>query len=497
MINPERQKNNEIEQAKTLEIKGFSYAYPLSSRLVLDNINLCLKKGETLGIAGESGSGKTTLLYAFTGLIPHFFRDGDYRGEILFRGMPVKDTDIRKVLQNFGMVFQDPSSQLFGMKVQDAIAFGLENKNIPLEEIRQSIAFMANKLTIGSLLERKSLSLSGGEQQRVSIATALVKQADILLFDEALSALDPQGQKSVKQIITKLRSESKQTMILVDSDFHWLAENVDRVIVLKKGKIVFQGKPEGVYADEDLLQAVGASRKESRIFREDFCPSETTVCHVHDVTFSYGNKVALENVSLDIREGSCSAFVGANGSGKTTLAKIIAGIFKASRGKATVDGKEVGLMPAKQAVKEVGYLFQNPSRMFLKANIREDLCVTPQILGERPSESFEEMGIEIESNKSPWELPSGQQQRLALAEALSAGSKVILLDEPTLGQSIQDRNNLVDLIKNLQKKGVTVIVISHDLDFVAKVSQYTYYFNSGHLKDSGPTKKVFQDLKLA
>jgi len=498
MLPTERESNPEIDKInKTLEVRNFSYTYSLSPCSVLEEVSFDVEKGETIGIAGESGSGKTTLLYAISGLIPHFFRDGEYKGEILFKGKPVKDCDIRQIINHFGMVFQDPASQLFGMKVDDAIAFGMENQNVPQEEMQRRIREIAAKLSIEHLLDRKSLSLSGGEQQRASIATALAKQADVLLFDEALSALDPVGQANVKEIIAKLRGESKQTIIIVDSDFNWLAENVDKVIVLKEGKVIYQGVSSKVYEDEELVRAVGAVNNiGKRVFREDECLQSSLACEVKNVTFSYGDKTALENVSLDIYQGSCTAFVGPNGSGKTTMAKILAGIFKAQKGRAMVHGQEIGLMPAKLAVKHVGYLFQNPSRMFLNANIREDLNVTPNILGEKLAVNLEELGIELDSEKSPWELPSGQQQRLALAEALSAGSRVVLLDEPTLGQTMQDRNNLVEIVKKLQKKGISVVVISHDLDFVAKISQYTYYFNSGHIKTAGPTKKVFEELNL-
>lgn len=486
----------EIQRTSLLQIRSFSYAYPLSSCNVLERVTFDMEKGETVGLAGESGSGKTTLLYAASGLIPHFFRDGKYEGEINYNGNSVKDIDIRQVISHFGMVFQDPSTQLFGMKVIDAIAFGMENRNVPRREMEQRVKELAGKLSIGHLLDRKSLSLSGGEQQRVSMAAALAKQADILMFDEALSALDPVGQASVKQIIAQLRRESGQAMILIDSDFSWLAKNVDRVIVLKEGKVLYQGSPNKVIKDDELAQEVGGVSREVREFREGKCPRRAVACEVRNVTYSYGENTALKDISLDIYEGLCAAFVGPNGSGKTTLAKLLAGIFKVQKGRVTVYGKEVGIMPAKSAIKQVGYLFQNPSRMFLKTSIREDLMVTPNELGENLAIDPKEFGIDVDQEKSPWELPSGQQQQLALAEALSVGSRIVFLDEPTLGQTAQDRKKLVEIIKELQNRGTSVVVISHDLGFVAQVCQYAYYFNDGSIKTSGPTRKVFQELNF-
>src|SRR4030042_2278319 len=258
----------EIEtQEKIFKVERFSYQYPESNGFRLNDLTFTIGQGEALGIVGESGSGKTTLLHCLAGFIPHFFRNGKYSGEIEFLGDSVAKSDLLEITSQQGVVFQDPSIQLFGLGVEDALAFGMENLGLPREEMKKRMDQVLQDLQIEHLRKRQALTLSGGERQAVAIASMLAMKPKVILFDEAISALDPRGQRLIRKVLESLKGK-QISMILVDADFSWLSSVTDRVLILHQGQLAFDGEPNQVLANQRLASLAGAEAAKPIEFRQ-------------------------------------------------------------------------------------------------------------------------------------------------------------------------------------------------------------------------------------
>lgn len=476
------------------KVENVSYKYYLGEKPTLQDISFEVKEGEVVGIAGESGSGKSTLEMMMAGYIPHFIRLGDYKGQILFDGNNVaRNEDFYSIMRRIGMVFQDPSTQSFGMKVEDAITFGMENIGMRREEMQERLNMVMKKMKIEHLNGRSTTSLSGGEAQATAIATVLAINKAIIFWDEAISALDPWGQQRVKDAIKELSGEGK-TMVIIDSDVRWLAKNVDRLLILNEGSLKYDGDPEKVFIDQELATFTGLGEQRNGEFRE--ARREDPTVDVKGVSFAYNGHSALEDINLKIRRGSCTALMGPNGSGKSTLAKIMAGLLKPQNGGVAIDGKEISKLSSTEAAKAVGYLFQRPTDMFVKPRVRDEFEYTAKQLGVAPAVRLEDFNIQDGLEVTPWSLPSGQQQRLATAGVLASNPNIVILDEPTQGQTRRDREIMVETIKQRQRQGQTVVIISHDTDFVRRAAEEVHFFESGQLKYSGTTKELFEKLNL-
>lgn len=483
--NPETEPNSRVFQ-----VDNFSYQYPESNGFGLKDLSFEIQRGEVLGIVGESGSGKTTLLHCLSGFIPHFFREGQYSGEINFLGRPVVESSLLEITRQQGVVFQDPSTQLFGLGVEDAIAFGMENIGLPREEMVERVDQVLQDLQIEHLRDRQTLTLSGGERQAVAIASMLAMRPQVILFDEVISALDPKGQRLVRDILTSLR-EQGMTMVLVDTDCNWLSSVANRVLVLNQGQLMFDGEPNEILVNGELAKSAGVATSNSVEFRQPRNSSE--IAHVEAVSFSYDGHLAVDDVSCEIKQGSCTGIIGHNGSGKTTLAKLLAGLYKPSAGEIRVRGERIGSLPAEQAIQEVGYLYQLPATMFMHPTVIEEVNFSQDRLGIGGPINLEHFGLLGYEQASPYELSAGQQQRLALACLLSADPEILVLDEPTLGQSQQDRQRLTHSIFRLQEQGKTVILISHDWPMIARTTEDVLVMDNGHLVRQGATREVMQD----
>lgn len=485
-----RLKNPEAEEsAPVFQIENFSYKYPESNGFGLKDLSFKIGRGEIVGIVGESGSGKTTLFHCLSGFIPHFFRDGQYIGEINFLGKKVAQTELLELTRQQGIVFQDPSTQLFGMGVEDAIAFGMENIGLSRQEMGLRIGQVLQALQIEHLRGRQTLTLSAGERQAVAIASMLAMKPEAILFDEVISALDPRGQKLVRDILGSLK-EQGMTMLLVDTDFNWLSSVTNRVLILNKGQLVFDGNSNGVLTDKDLTGLAGVVSS-SIEFRQP--RNSSTIAKIEGMSFSYDGRLAVDKVSCELKQGACIGLIGHNGSGKTTLAKLMAGLYKPSAGEIRVREKHIGSLPAEQAIQQVGYLYQRPAAMFMCPTVREEINFTQNQLGIGKPVDPLELGLSGYEEASPYELSSGQQQRLALACLLSANPEILILDEPTLGQSQPDRQKLTQLIFRLQEEGKTIVLISHDWPMIARTTEDVLVMDHGKLVRQGPTKEVLQD----
>jgi len=536
-----------------LRIENLRFAYE-PSQWILDNINLRFRKGEFVLLIGPSGCGKTTLLYCINGLIPHRLKRGIRKGKVLLningKWHDVASLPMNVISQHVQTVFQDPEIQFFKLHVIDELAFTLENLGYSREEIARRIEFAAKACGIEHLLNKDVFSLSGGEKQRVAIASALAVQPDILLLDEPTSNLDPVGAKMVLETIERIAKHGS-LVILVEHRLEETSKHADRVIVMHEGRILVDAPPKKVYGDPELLQklyeigirppwpAELISRlKKKRILPEN-APVPLTVEDASNIIKEYlkqgqlipikiptpdipsmfssvdnnrrpvieiknlwymypDGTVALRGINLKIYEGEFVGIIGNNGSGKSTLLLNILGLLRPSYGKVYVFGKDVTKISVAELARHVGLVLQNPDLMLFQPTVWKELAFGPRNLG-LPREEIERrvkmalkmMKIERFAQRDPHRLSRGQRHRVAVGAVLSMIPKIFIADEPTTGQDYGSCKDYLELLAKLNKEGRTIIVVSHTLDIIARYCSRVVVLHRGRIVLDGPPREVF------
>lgn len=478
-------------------VDQYSYQYPLSEsdKWALENIRLNVDRGHTIAVFGDSASGKTTLFSSITGLNHHFYRGGKHKGEISVFGRDVATTDIFVQAKDYGVVAQDFRNQLMANRVDQAIAFPLENRAMPREDMLERVNNLVDFMHLGSVRTRDVNELSGGQGQRVAIAAMLAKEPRMMIFDDVASDLDPSGQKQVQEIIEQLKRRGITIFIADASNPKWLLESAaDKALILEHGEQHYFGDPETISNNEDLSRKIGLALP-SVEYRE---PKDTSpLITLENVSFGYSsNELAVKQVTTDIKEGSITGIIGQNGSGKTTLAKLIAGLHKPQGGSIHINGEPIMGLPAHKMVRQVAYVHQNPGETFFTDEVQKELQYTPSAIDIPQTVTADMVGLSGMENEHPIFLSAGQKQRLALGNALSADSSILILDEPTTGLNQRERLQLVEQMKQLQVQGKTILLISHDWPMIARATEDILVIDHGELVSQGPTKKVLQDKGL-
>lgn len=530
-----------------ITIKDFSYTYPKSNKPALKNINLKVKEGEFLAITGKTGAGKTTLCLSLNGIIPQFYENGKMEGEVVVNGLSTLNTPVQKLALNVGIVFQDFESQIFGVTVEEDIAFGLSNLGLPKEEIKKRISDVLSIVRLNGYEKREVGTLSGGEIQRLAIADVLAMRPKILVLDEPTSQLDPLGKEEVFSIILNLRKKLGTTIILTEHKSEEIAQYADRVIVLSDGEIALEGKPKEVFKKVEQIYALGVrppqvcelfsklKKKESIHFneiplsldeayyaytkilskKESFKKQESliekpkshldsSIIEVKDLWHVYPNGVkALQGISLSIQEGEFLAIIGQNGSGKTTLVKHFNGLLKPTKGKVIVYGLDVSRSTVATLSKKVGYVFQNPDHQIFARTVYEEIAyglknlkLPKEEIDKRVKEALEFVGLEGYEEKHPFLLKKGERQKIAFASIYAMKPKVFIVDEPTTGQDYEGSESMMSMLKRLNEKGHIIIIITHDMRIVAEYAQRVIVLSEGKILIDGPTRYVFSKPEL-
>jgi energy-coupling factor transport system ATP-binding protein len=419
-------------------------------------VDLRIERGERVLLLGASGAGKSTLLAALAGLLPA--DSGECAGELHVEHETV------------GVVFQDPQTQLVMARAGDDVAFGLENRGVPREQIWPRVHAALRQVGFAYGPERPTAALSGGEQQRLAIAGALVTQPSLLLLDEPTANLDPAGAELVRDAL-KLSTSDDRTMVLVDHRVTEALPLVDRVIELAPG--------EGVRLDcpaETYLMHHGAALRNPRPRKSRTAPGPELI-GAHEVTMR-----SLSHVSVAARAAEALAVVGPNGAGKSTLALLLGGLLKPERGtvRATPHLGDPVAPPhrwrARYLAARIGSVFQNPEHQFVTGTVRDELALGPRRTG-RPlsivDELLDRLRLAHLARANPYTLSGGEQRRLSVATALATAPALLILDEPTFGQDRPTWRELVDLIAGQRDEGRGVVLVTHDADLVATVADRT------------------------
>lgn len=512
--------------------EGIEFSYDKESPPVLRGVDLDIAKGSFGVIAGPSGAGKSTLIRTFNNVIPQFFR-GPFSGTRRVAGEQVEKQPIAVLARKVGMVFQDFEQQLFSTSVILDLSFGPENFCIPPDEMKRRIDELLDVFQLAHLKDREPSSLSGGEKQKLAIASVLAYRPEILVLDEPTTDLDPDSRDLVLQVIPKLK-EWVDTLIVVEHEIEHI-QAADRMFLLSAGKIFHSGSPSEILTRSSMLrehslapldlvrvqEALGMTPRlfavdefarllaPRRLRKVDTVPRTRSkpVVEIADLSFRYPGREnpALEEVSLEIREGEFAAIIGHNGSGKSTLLKHLNGLQTPQKGNVRILGKEVRGWGRKELSRSVGLVFQNPDHQIFEATVRQEVEFGPRrfgyaedVMNRNVTEAIETMALSAQAGRDPFQLSKGERQRVAVASILSVQPDILVLDEPTTGLDDQQQRYMLDLLRTLNSGGKTVIIVTHALRLVAEYCNYVVLLDKGRVAAEGHPRDVLfsRNMKL-
>ena len=511
-----------------IELSSITYHYPNSTRPVLKETSLQISAGEFVLVVGASGSGKSTLLRCFNGLVPHFY-GGTIQGRIRIFGRNPIDAGPRGMSDLVGFVFQDPETQFVTERVEDELAFAMENHNLPLTTMRRRVEEVLDQLSIAHLRERRIDTLSGGERQRVAIGSVLTLQPSVLVLDEPTSQLDPQAAEEVLTTLQKLNEDLGLTVIISEHRLERVAQYADRICYLPgEGQPLFFDASRTVFTRIQLappLARLGrelgwdplpltikearphAAQLEQRLdlIGSSDVPSPTNgranggeqpIISIKDVWFRYQGAEALKQVNLSVAQGEFLALMGRNGSGKSTLLKNIVGLLKPSQGQITVLKHNTKKAALTDITGQVGFVPQNPGRLLFKETLADELAFTRKahaLPAREPAPLLKQLGLETHAHSYPRDLSSGERQRAALAAILAAEPKILLLDEPTRGLDYANKTQLLHILRHLQAQGITIIMATHDVELAARCAERVVLMGEGEIVVDGPVRAVMTE----
>lgn len=548
-----------------VEIKDFGFSYPESSRKVLEHVNLNIKEGTLNVIMGRSGCGKSTLLRQLKSVLAPA---GEKEGEILYRNIPLRDTDHRTQSQEIGFVMQNPDNQIVTDKVWHELAFGLESLGYDNATIRLRVAEMASYFGIQKWFYKNVSELSGGQKQLLNLASVMAMHPSLLILDEPTSQLDPIAASDFLETVKKINRDIGTTVLLTEHRLQDIIPYADRVFVMDEGTLFLEGKPREIgtklkeqhhgmflsmpvpmqiYAGTDSALTCPLTVSEGRQWIREYIEekgikkekiqqanqrlekqgekneNETAGFFGHlkrqkentppaiqmkDVWFRYekDSPDVIQDLSLEVKKGEFYALVGGNGTGKSTTLSLLGRVHQPYSGRIYLDGKDLRSFSDRELYcGYLGVMPQNPQSIFLKKTVLEDLYSVIGGKKEKPSNEYpismkKEKAIEgivslthLEGllERHPYDLSGGEQQRLALAKVLLLRPKILLMDEPTKGMDAEYKEELGSILKKLQSHGMTIFMISHDVEFVAEYADTTGLFFEGNIVTSKKTRDFF------
>lgn len=482
----------------------------------LDRVSLKVDKGECLLVTGPSGCGKSTLARLVSGVIPHAI-PARVEGKVLVAGLEFPlagPAPLVRAAARVSAVFQNPSSQLFHLRVEDEVAFGPRNLGLGEAEVRERVRWSLHAVGMAAAASRNPATLSGGEKQRVAIAAAVAMRPGVLVLDEPTASLDVVATHLVMETLRRLRRSLGVTIVLAEHRLAEAARLADRVAVLDQGRVVAVGEVRQILEKRPLLRELGLRRptEESiapweELLAEAERPAESAgaILWMRNLWAGYGRKDVIRGVDLVLRRGDFAALVGDNGCGKTTLARVAAGLMKPTKGQVLFAAEpKPGANPRKPAFREprpgldVSLLFQNPVDQLFTDTVEEEVAFGPRNYGVFERALHEEIlamaDLTALRDKPPALLSAGQQQRTALAACLALSPRLLILDEPTLGQDWRHLESLMNYLTILNERGATLLVITHDYKLVHRYALRVLYLKDGKLVLDGNIRRSGRGL---
>lgn len=514
-----------------LDIKNLSFTYPEEKKCAIENINLKVARGEFIVVCGHSGCGKTTLFKLIKSEIAPL---GKKEGKILFCGTDIEELSEKDKAAKIGFVNQNPEAQIVTDRVYHELSFGLENLGKSSDEIKLRIAEMSSYFGISDSFNKKTAHLSGGQKQLVSLASVMAMSPELLILDEPTSQLDPIAASDFIATLQKINRELGTTVIISEHRLEELFPIADKIAVMEKGKLSIFDTPKNVcgkISDENIMLSfptaariwnalgkrgdcpldVRGGRKflmknfspKSVVRQESTAMEKETVLSLRDVFFRYdkNGKDILKGVNLDVSKGEFFCLLGGNGAGKTTLLKILSGTEKPYRGKIKIFGKSIEKYSSEELHrKNTALLPQNVADIFIKSKVKDDLYDICALFGDSKKDT--ETKIEnvcralcITSllEKHPYDISCGEIQKCAIAKLLLTEPRILFLDEPTKALDSAAKKEFAKIISDLKSNGVTIVAVTHDVEFAAENADRCALFFEGEIIASSKKEKFFSD----
>lgn len=529
------------KKSPIISFKNFSFQYRAQKKPTLKEINLDIYPGERVLIAGPSGCGKSTLAGCINGLNP-FSNPGECSGELIVDDVDAPKSSIFQLSAHVGTVLQDPDGQFIGLTVGEDIAFALENSCMPQDEMHEITRHAAELVGIQDHLDYAPHELSGGQKQRVSLAGVMVDQVKILSFDEPLANLDPATGKQTIELIDEIQEKTDTTVVIIEhrlEDVLW--RDVDRIVLMADGKILADLHPDELlstrlleengireplyltalrYAGVELAPAKKPAHVDSVVIDKadrkkmtDWFWSRPAaeaekehepLLEVRNLTFGYERgSQTLRDVSLTIHKGEMVSIVGKNGAGKSTFSKLVCGFETPDSGEILFQGRDLLQENIRHRAKHIGYVMQNPNQMISKTMIFDEVALSLRNMGkseeeirEKVEETLKVCGLFPFRNWPVSALSFGQKKRVTIASVLVQDPELIILDEPTAGQDFHHYTEIMEFLRGLNEKGVTVVMITHDMHLMLEYTPRALVFADGRLIADRSAAAVLCDPQL-
>ena len=532
-------------------VENLGFRYLGADEPCIGGTSFQVEKGEFVLLLGPSGCGKSTLGFAMNGIIPQSL-EGEYTGAVYVFGEPAAITPVSTLSRRVGMVLQDPESQFCMLTVSDELAFAPENLKLTEDEIGARVDEAVERVRIHHLLGKSVMALSGGEKQRLALASVLTLQPEVLFFDDVTANLDPVGTAMVFETLRDLRKGGDKTIVMVEHKVDELVDIVDRIILLdNRSRVVASGTPRQVFYDTppSTLQQLGIwvpeivelavrlrdagfpelansrpltvdeaaaglllllSGREGHVWQDlrdvrGVSSDGDAVLQVEHLAYGYPRQLqpALVDANFSVKQGEFVAIVGPNGSGKSTLMKHLVGIIRPAPGHVFLHGEDIRELSLREIARRVGFVFQNPEHQIVTDNVYDELSyslkrqkVDRREIDQRVREALALVQLKHVPDSNPYVLSGGEKRRLGVATMLVVGQDILILDEPTFGQDRLTASRLMKLIKDLNQNGRTIVMVTHDMKLVAEYARNVTVVWDGRTPFNGTPLELFQQEDL-
>lgn len=522
--------------ASAIRVEGLTFRYTGRRRAALQGLTFDIPAGETVLVLGPSGCGKSTLALCLNGLIPHVV-SGELSGSVHIHGQDVQTTPLADTVREVGIVFQDPEAQLCMLRVDEEVAFGLENLAVAPVDMPRRIQRAMRQTGLECAGSTRIDWLSGGNKQRLALASVLAIEPSLLIFDEPTSNLDPAGAQAVFAAIERLKAEGRHTIVVVEHRLDQLMHLIDRVLVLgSDGTLLDDGEPHEVLkhqasgiwkpqvselaerltqrglrlsgypitVDEAEQAFAGVSLAEAPAAERARGAGGGVAVSIRGLSAAYqrGTEV-LHDVHLEVQRGEIIALVGPNGAGKSTLAHHLIATLQAQKGTVFLDGRDIREIPRAQLAETVGYVFQNPEHQFVAGSVYDELAFGLRLRGRPEAEvrtrveaMLADFGLAGLAAANPYKLSHGEKRRLSVATMLILKQRLLVLDEPTFGQDRRHADALLEKFRALNAAGTTLILITHDMRLVAEHADRVAVMDQGRLLANTAVDELFANPAL-
>ncbi len=487
-----------------VDIKGLSFTYSGSTAPALEGINLRVYPGEFITVTGPSGCGKSTLALCLAGFIPHAY-GGKMEGVVRIEGKDTRDYPAGSLSGIVGLVQQDPEAQLCTLTVTDEVAFGPENLCIPSVEIRERVAFALGAVGAAELKDRKVHTLSGGEKQRVAIASVLAMSPSLLILDEPTANLDPSCTREVLDTLKRLKEQHRISIIVIEHRLERLLPISDRLLLMQGGKMAEEKfpkdyRPKYGSAFKSFNYDSGFNRDKEAIVEEKF--RELPLLSVKNLRAGYNGRDVISEISFDAYLGETIAIMGDNGCGKTTLLLALLGILKPGAGVVYLEGKDITRLKVSRRARDMGLTFQNPNHQIFENTVFKEAILPSMFLSSRTRPEIEEQadkllkefGLRQYRNRNPFTLSLGEKKRLTLVSVLAYSPKVLILDEPLVGQDSDRLDLLITALQEHRARGGITLMVCHEPNVIVSCCQRILFLAEGKLIIDAPVEKAVEKL---